>query len=69
MGQPSFVMGGQYPITAYYVNPISVFRQSWTSPHYRGFDEADIVIAFPQREAHFHSEQPIRIAIDTPPDN
>jgi small-conductance mechanosensitive channel len=36
---------------------------------YRRFDEADIVIVFPQREAHFESEQPIRIVIDTPPDN
>ena len=30
MGQPSFVLGGQYPITGYYVNPRSVFRQGWT---------------------------------------
>ncbi len=36
---------------------------------YRGFDEAEILIVFPQREMHFDSEQPIRIAIDTPPDN
>jgi hypothetical protein len=27
-GQPSFVLGGQYPRTIYYVNPWSVFRQS-----------------------------------------
>ncbi len=27
MGHPPFVLGGQFPITAYYVNPRSVFRQ------------------------------------------
>ena len=28
--QPSFVLGGQYPITGNYVNPRSVFKQGWT---------------------------------------
>ncbi len=31
-GQASFILGGQYAITAHYVNPRSVFRQSWTLP-------------------------------------
>ena len=30
--QLSFVLGGQYSIAAYYVNPRSVFRQSWMLP-------------------------------------
>jgi hypothetical protein len=29
-GQLSFVLGGQYPITDYYVNLKLVFGQSWT---------------------------------------
>jgi len=33
---------------------------------YKRFSEAGIVIAYPQREVHFDSEQPIRISIDTP---
>ena len=28
-GQPSFVLGGKYLITTYYVNPSGVFRQRW----------------------------------------
>ncbi len=27
--QPSFLLGGRYPITAYNVNPRSVITQSW----------------------------------------
>jgi potassium efflux system protein len=33
---------------------------------YERFNEAGIVIAYPQRDVHFDSEQPIRISIDAP---
>jgi potassium efflux system protein len=31
------------------------------------FNEAGIVIAFPQRDLHFDADQPLRIALDTNP--
>ena len=31
---------------------------------YRAFNEAGIVIAFPQRDVHFDAEKPIRIALE-----
>lgn len=33
---------------------------------YKRFAEADIAIAFPQRDVHFDSEKPIRVTIDPP---
>jgi potassium efflux system protein len=36
---------------------------------YKRFTEAGIVIAYPQRDIHFDSEQPIRISIDAQQDN
>jgi potassium efflux system protein len=36
---------------------------------YKRFAEAGIAIAFPQRDVHFDSEQPIRISIDARPDD
>jgi len=33
---------------------------------YKRFTEAGIVIAFPQRDVHFDTEQPIRIVVDPP---
>ena len=36
---------------------------------YKRFAEAGIVIAFPQRDVHFDTEQPIRIVVDPPPNN
>jgi len=33
---------------------------------YKRFIEAGIVIAFPQRDVHFDTEQPIRIVVDPP---
>jgi potassium efflux system protein len=36
---------------------------------YKRFTEAGIVIAFPQRDVHFNTEQPIRIVVDPPPTN
>jgi potassium efflux system protein len=36
---------------------------------YKKFNEAGIVIAHPQRDIHFDSEQPIRVSIDAPQDN
>jgi potassium efflux system protein len=36
---------------------------------YKRFTEAGIVIAYPQRDIHFASEQPIRISIDPQQDN
>jgi potassium efflux system protein len=36
---------------------------------YKRFTEAGIVIAFPQRDVHFDTEQPIRIVVDQPPTN
>jgi potassium efflux system protein len=35
---------------------------------YRAFNEAGIVIAFPQRDIHFDAEKPIRIALENGPD-
>jgi potassium efflux system protein len=36
---------------------------------YKRFTDAGIVIAFPQRDVHFDSEQPIRIVVEPPPTN
>ena len=36
---------------------------------YKKFNEAGIVIAYPQRDIHFDSEQPIRVSIDASQDN
>jgi potassium efflux system protein len=36
---------------------------------YKRFTDAGIVIAFPQRDVHFDTEQPIRIVVDSPPTN
>ena len=36
---------------------------------YKRFTEAGIVIAFPQRDVHFDTKQPIRIVVDLPPTN
>jgi potassium efflux system protein len=36
---------------------------------YKRFTEAGIVIAYPQRDIHFDSQQPIRISIDAQQDN
>jgi len=33
---------------------------------YKRFTDAGIVIAFPQRDVHFDTEQPIRIVVDPP---
>lgn len=36
---------------------------------YKRFTDAEIVIAFPQRDVHLDTEQPIRIVVDPPPTN
>jgi len=36
---------------------------------YKRFTDAGIVIAFPQRDVHLDTEQPIRIVVDPPPTN
>jgi potassium efflux system protein len=36
---------------------------------YKRFTDAGIVIAFPQRDVHLDTEQPIRIVVDSPPTN
>ena len=34
---------------------------------YKRFNDAGIVIAFPQRDVHLDSEQPIRVVVDSSP--
>jgi potassium efflux system protein len=52
---------------------IDTFDNMWpvkTALHlaiYRRFQEAGIVISFPQRDVHLDSEKPLRIAIDPGP--
>ena len=53
---------------------INSFDEYWPittevrSEVYKRFAAAGIVMAFPQRDVHFDPAQPIRVAIDPPPD-
>ena len=56
-------------VCRYYIDDMSYFQSVRTALHlevFRRFKEAGIVIAFPQRDVHLDSEQPLRIAIDPP---
>ena len=57
-------------VCRYYIDNIDNLWPVRTALHleiFRRFTEAGIVIAFPQRDVHLDSAQPLRIAIDPAP--